>query len=61
MNTYLQDLAVRLMRVSRASLDIGTAKKLRELSYEVGEKADEPTGGDSSREDNGTSNGDRPH
>jgi len=49
------------MRVSRASLDIGTAKKLRELSYEVGEKAHEPTGGDSSREDNGRSNGDRPH
>jgi hypothetical protein len=40
MESYLRNLASRLLRISRASLDIGTARKLRELSNEVGEKAE---------------------
>ena len=45
MESYLKNLAARLLRLSRASLDIGTARKLRELSRELEEKADE-FGGD---------------
>jgi hypothetical protein len=41
MEDYLRNLAARLLRISHASLDIGTARKLRELSRELGEKADE--------------------
>jgi hypothetical protein len=41
MENYLKKLAARLMRISYASLDMGTARKLRELSRELEEKADE--------------------
>jgi hypothetical protein len=41
MENYLRDLAGHLRRISRASLDMGTGKKLREIAQEVSEKADE--------------------
>jgi hypothetical protein len=40
MEDYLKNLAERLLRISHASLDIGTARKLRELSREIGAKAE---------------------
>jgi hypothetical protein len=41
MENYLKNLATRILRISRASLDMGTARKLRELSRELEDKADE--------------------
>jgi hypothetical protein len=41
MEDYLKKLAARLLRLSHASLDMGTARKLRELSRELEDKADE--------------------
>jgi len=41
MDQYLRELAARILRLSRATLDIGTGKRLRELSKEVSEKAGE--------------------
>ena len=46
MEGYLRNLAARLLRISHASLDIGTARKLRELSREIGDKADAYDRGD---------------
>jgi hypothetical protein len=52
MEKFLRNLASRLERISRASLDIGTARKLREISRELDNKADE-FGGEEHRRDNG--------
>lgn len=41
MEKYLRELAARLLRLSRSTLDIGTGKRLREFSKEVAEKAAE--------------------
>lgn len=55
MEDYLRNLAARLLRISHASLDIGTARKLRELSREIDEKAEafEAHHRDDDREDDG--------
>jgi hypothetical protein len=50
MENYLKNLAARLLRISHASLDMGTARKLRELSRELKDKADE-LGGDTFNRD----------
>jgi hypothetical protein len=41
MEKYLRDLAARILRISRGSLDMGTGRKLRELAKEVSDKAAE--------------------
>lgn len=39
MDNYLRELAARILRLSRSTLDIGTGQRLRQLSKEVSEKA----------------------
>jgi hypothetical protein len=39
MEKYLRDLAARILRISRSSLDMGTGRKLRDLAKEVSDKA----------------------
>jgi hypothetical protein len=56
MESYLKNLSSRLLRISRASLDIGTARKLRELSREISEKADECESNTLKREGDGNGN-----
>ena len=56
MENYLRSLAARLLRISRASLDISTAKKLRDLSHELDEKAEEFRSVASRRADNNDGN-----
>lgn len=46
----LHDLADKILRISRASLDIATGRKLRELAAEVRAKANE-IGGSGSAQD----------
>lgn len=41
MEQYLRDLAANLLRMSRSTLDIGTARKLRELAADVVGRAEE--------------------
>jgi hypothetical protein len=57
MENYLRNLASRLLRISRASLDIGTARKLREISRELDNKADESGGEERRRGDDKTRSG----
>lgn len=56
MENYLSSLAARLLRISRASLDIGTAKRLRDLSHEISERAEEFRSDTSRRADNNDGN-----
>lgn len=41
MEQYLRNLAANLLRMSRNTLDIGTARKLRELAADVADRAEE--------------------
>jgi hypothetical protein len=41
MDDYLKEVAAKVLRLSRSTMDIGTGRRLRELAEELNEKADE--------------------
>lgn len=43
MESYLRDLAARVLRISRATMDIETGRKLRRLADDIQHKAAETT------------------
>jgi hypothetical protein len=44
MDMYLKDVAAKVLRLSRSTMDIGTGRRLRLLAEELNEKADEFAG-----------------
>lgn len=59
MENYLRELAARVLRISRTTMDIGTGRKLRELADDIRARA-EMAGDDSRRETRNTGNGNHP-
>lgn len=58
MESYLRELAARVLRISRTTMDIGTGRKLRELADDIRARA-ETADDDGRRETRTTDNGDR--
>lgn len=54
MEQYLRDLAARVLRISRSTLDMGTAERLRDLAREVSDKAADVERSNSRRGEDGT-------